>query len=47
MIWIFSLSFTKTVKKFIQDNYNSWVNRDADDEEDIEEEEIEALQEAE
>ena len=47
LIWIFSLSFTKTVKKFIQDNYNSWVNRDADDEEDIEEEEIEALQEAE
>ena len=35
LIWIFSLSFTKTVKKFLQDNINSWVNRDNDEDDDF------------
>lgn len=39
LIWIFSLSFTKTVKKFIHDNYISWVTRDNEDEDDFEDEE--------
>lgn len=31
LISIFSLSFTKTVKKFIHENYISWVNRDSEE----------------
>ena len=35
LIWIFSLSFTTTVKKFLQDNYNSWVNRESEEDDDF------------
>ena len=42
LISVFSLSFTKTVKKFIHENYISWVNKDNEDDDDFfEEEEIE------
>ncbi len=32
LIWIFSLSFTKTVRKFIHENYVSWMNRETEEE---------------
>ena len=36
LIWIFSLSFTKTLKKFLQET--KWVDRDTDEEEDFDDE---------
>ena len=39
LILIFSLSFTNAVKKFIRDEYQLWINRDSDDDDDIEDEE--------
>ena len=40
LISVFSLSFTKTVKKFIHENYISWVNRDAEEDDFFVDEEV-------
>ena len=42
LIWIFSLSFTKTVKKFLQET--KWVDRDNDEDEEAFEEEEEYVE---